>query len=277
MRAKIDNESEKLMSKVGTMNEIRKIAEENLSLKEKLIASLQTPINLISDVFNHRTAEQIKRKPLLQEFLNHCCTARHYFFVIKKCGKSACTICYPLCCSQKEFEQLHYLPDPVPGDDLHYKPFEKLYGIQTTEQHRPSLHTMPFCPSAARAKNIDITMKCIECEKSRLLFSAKKLSENNKTILQGFLDTIFYTCRISFHGVCDLTMAISPNNEKINNQENIDKEDENEQFEPENVKETSEIVKEEVGKKWEFWHTQRSGEGYEFNEYPDPFSNVNQA
>ena len=40
MRTKMNDESEKLISKGGTMNEIRKIAEENLSLKEDLIASL---------------------------------------------------------------------------------------------------------------------------------------------------------------------------------------------------------------------------------------------
>jgi hypothetical protein len=52
---------------------------------------------------------------------------------------------------------------------MHYKSFEELYGKETTEDHRPSLkntktktkgkmkstrakHTMPFCPTAARAK-----------------------------------------------------------------------------------------------------------------------------
>ena len=125
----------------------------------------------------------------------------------------------------EDFEQLHRLPDPVPGEDMHYKSFEDLYGTQTTEDHRPSLknakskgkmkitrakHTMPFCPSAARAKNVGITVSCVECEKPRLLFSAKKLAEKDKTILQGFLDTIFYTCGMPFHNTCDLTMAIPP-------------------------------------------------------------------
>ena len=86
---------------------------------------------------------------------------------------------------------------------MHYKSFEELYGKQTTEDHRPSLkdaktkmkgrtkiirakHTMPFCPSAARAKNVGITVNCVECEKPRLLFSAKKLSEKDKTMLKEF-------------------------------------------------------------------------------------------
>ena len=55
MRTKMNDESEKLISKGGTMSEICKIAEENPSLKRDLIASLQAPIHLISDVFNRQS------------------------------------------------------------------------------------------------------------------------------------------------------------------------------------------------------------------------------
>jgi len=153
---------------------------------------------------------------------------------------------------------LHHLPDPVPGEDLHYKSFEELYGKETTEVHRPSLkniktktksktktttktkHTMPFCPSAARAKNVGITVTCVECEKPHLLFSLKKLSERDRSMLQGFLDTILYTCGTSFHNAYDLEMAIPPKqpDDKADDQ-NMEEEDddfnenENKQHEPE--------------------------------------------
>ena len=55
MRTKMNDQSEKLMSKCGTMNEIRKIAEENFTLKEDLIASLQAPIGLLRNVFNRQS------------------------------------------------------------------------------------------------------------------------------------------------------------------------------------------------------------------------------
>src|SRR2546423_1888077 len=71
--------------------------------------------------------------------MNHCCTTRHYFFSIKKCGEPACTICHPPRCLPEDFEQLYHLSDPIPGEDLHYKSFEELYGKKTTEDHRPSL------------------------------------------------------------------------------------------------------------------------------------------
>jgi len=169
---------------------------------------------------------------------------------------------------------------------MHYKSFEELYGKETTENHRPSLkntkskkkdktkstrakHIMPFCPSAARTKNVGITVNCVECEKPRLLFSAKKLSEKNKTTLRRFLDTIFYTCGMSFYNTCDLAMAVSPKqpdddaendddtenyNEEADNQEIADVEDneENEWNEPEdsdNEEEPDNEEEEESGEK----------------------------
>ncbi|UZO01232.1 uncharacterized protein OCT59_012336 [Rhizophagus irregularis] len=70
--------------------------------------------------YEDRTTEHIKRRPHLQEFLDHCCTMHHYFFSIKKCGEPNCTICHPPRCPPEDFVQLHCLPDPVPGEDLHY-------------------------------------------------------------------------------------------------------------------------------------------------------------
>lgn len=188
----------------------------------------------------------------MQEFMEHCCKSKHYFFSIKKCGESTCTICRPLRCLPEDFEQLHHLPDPVPGDDLHYMSFEELYGTPTIEDHRPSLknaktkkkdmktakgkHSMPFCPSAVRAKNVGVVINCVECEKPRLLFSAKKLSKNDKERLQNFLDTIFYTCGMSFYNTCDLAIITPvPSKQQDDEIENLDEEDDRNEIEPENL------------------------------------------
>ncbi|GES77342.1 hypothetical protein GLOIN_2v1880501 [Rhizophagus clarus] len=230
-------------------------------------------IQLVDDSVTNEdhTAEYIKQRPFLQKFFEHCCTARHYSFTIKKCGEPGCTICRPPRCLPEDFDQLHCLPDPQPGEDMHYKSFEELYGKETTEDHRPSLknnktktkgkmkfirvkHTMPFCPSAARAKNVGITVNCVECEKPRLLFSAKKLTERDKTILRRFLDTIFYTCGMSFHNTCDLAMAIFPkqhddteNDDEGDDQEimDVESENENERDEPEDSDNENESGNEE--------------------------------
>ena len=45
-------EMREVNGKCGTMNEIRKIAEENSILKIDLAASLQVPINLVRSVFD---------------------------------------------------------------------------------------------------------------------------------------------------------------------------------------------------------------------------------
>ncbi len=128
------------------------------------------------------------------------------------------------------------------------------------KDHRPSLkntktktkgkmkiirakHSMSFYPSAVCVKNVSITVNCIECEKSCLLFSTKKLTEKDKIILQGFLDTIFYTCDIPFYNTCDLVMVIPSKqlDDDIENKINHDKEadqeimdEENDSNEPEN-------------------------------------------
>ena len=55
IRAEMNDESEKLISKCGIMNEIHKAAEENPTLKGDLIASLQTPIHLVNNIFNRQS------------------------------------------------------------------------------------------------------------------------------------------------------------------------------------------------------------------------------
>src|SRR5688500_20306763 len=50
----MNDDSERLMSKCGTINEIHKTAEENPTLKVDLNASLQAPINLIHSMFDRQ-------------------------------------------------------------------------------------------------------------------------------------------------------------------------------------------------------------------------------
>ncbi|CAG8790042.1 3154_t:CDS:2, partial [Gigaspora margarita] len=146
----------------------------------------------------------------------------------------------------QEFEQLHCIPDLVPGEGLHYKSFEELYGISTTEEYRPSLknaklkitksdktkgtiiakYIMPFSPSSIYAKNVGITVTCTECKKLCLLFSTKKLLAKERKILESFLDTVLYTCGMSFHNTCDLASTGLINIPSINtNDDNSQQED----------------------------------------------------
>ena len=74
-----------------------------------------------------------------QEFFTHCCKKRTYFFEIKKCGEFSCEICGPIKSDPEIFNTLEGLPDPVPGNEGHYKEFLDIYSIFITEKHCPSL------------------------------------------------------------------------------------------------------------------------------------------
>ena len=68
----------------------------------------------------------------------------------------------------EQFKTLHFLPDPTPGDDDHYKKFVDVYGSATTEEHCHSLRStrlqsLSFTPSQQHAKNVGVLLQCDEC------------------------------------------------------------------------------------------------------------------
>ena len=87
------------------------------------------------------TKNQIGKKIDICGFTKHCCRARHYSFQVKKCGVPSCKICKPVWMDHNVFASLHFLPDPTPAGDGHYKSFRDLCGQVTSEEHRPSLQT----------------------------------------------------------------------------------------------------------------------------------------
>jgi len=60
--------------------------------------------------------------------------------------------------SKESFLKLHYLPDPVPGEENHLKRFKDVYGTVTSEEFRSSLQkrskrkTIPFSASIQHKK-----------------------------------------------------------------------------------------------------------------------------
>ncbi|RIA82589.1 hypothetical protein C1645_835141 [Glomus cerebriforme] len=59
-------------------------------------------------------------------------------FEIKKCNQPSCEVCYPVGMPMNIFQNLYFLPDPVPSQGLHLF-FANLYGKPTTEKFHPSL------------------------------------------------------------------------------------------------------------------------------------------
>lgn len=56
---------------------------------------------------------------------------------------SYCTIINPPRLPHDVFEQLSFLPDPVLGCNRRFKPFTEVYGTDTSDSDRPSLHNKP--------------------------------------------------------------------------------------------------------------------------------------
>jgi len=97
--------------------------------------------------------DALKEHTKLQDFITHCCKAKHYSFSIKKCGSPDCPICKLPRLPAEIFSKLSHIPDPVPGTDGHYLSFTEVFGTDTDEKHRPSLQkctkkkSLPFVAS----------------------------------------------------------------------------------------------------------------------------------
>ena len=240
MRAQMSVEFESVVQNCNNLQQLRKAAENR---KEELSSSLKPTIDLLHDVFtrlelkgepfeayeaatmeeieefwsvlllidttltmNDTTKKLVSKKPALCAFLEHCCIARHYSFQVKKCGIPTCNICKPVRMNADIFSTLHYLPDPIPDSDEHYKCFSDVYGQKTSEEYRPSLQatrknakqSLGFTPCQQHALNVGLLVQCEECDMWRLLFSKNKLNYPEVVELGKILDDVSYTCGVSF-------------------------------------------------------------------------------
>ena len=137
-------------------------------------------------------------KPQLKKFMDHCCVIHKY---ITKCGSLTCSICKPPHLPQEIFKQIKFLPDPMPVEEGHYKPFSEVYGTTTSEEHCPSStkktkrrKTLPFPSNLKRVQNVDMMLQCEECDVRRLLYSQKKLTYRERTQLEEALSDFTFTC-----------------------------------------------------------------------------------
>jgi hypothetical protein len=104
------------------------------------------------------------------------------------------------------FAAIHFLPDPVPKGDGHYKSFPDLYGQATTEEFRPSLKprvastklVLGYIPSQQHVHNVGLLVQCEECDMWRLLFCKNKLNYQEVCELERILDDVSYTCGMLF-------------------------------------------------------------------------------
>ena len=126
---------------------------------------------------------------------------RKYMFHIKKCGSRLCGICKPPCLPSDTFEKIKFLPDPMTGEEGHYKSFSEVYGCATSEKYCPSTAASPKCkktlPFASNLRHVTNLDMMLECESWRLLYSQKKLTVRERTELEKALSDYVYTCGAS--------------------------------------------------------------------------------
>ncbi len=199
MRTRMSEEAERELKNCNSLVQLRISGGKH---KEEIKKSLQAMISLLSDIVRRlelkkkkfeifesasdddilnfwellqtvdstltrddTTKKNIKNKDDLKSFFDHCCQARHYSFSIKKCGEDSCAICKPVRMPKEEFEKLKHLPDPMIGENEHYKPFEEVFGTTTTEKDRPSLsnsknvQVLSFSPTVRHVKNVDVMVQ----------------------------------------------------------------------------------------------------------------------
>ncbi len=239
MRGKGSKEFEQEVKKCNSLASLRSAAAKHSNVKEESLDSMAPVKVLLSDVFRRlrlkdrefhvnvaasdaeveemweslstvdpslTSSESIRKgnlpsKPQLVQFLDHCCRQRHYFFEIRKCGDRSCTICKAVRLPDEVFSSLRPLPDPMPGADGHYLPFDEAFGKQTSEAHRPSLQTkakrkktLPFHGVLQHVKNVNMMLECEECGMWRLLYARRKLKAAQRRDLEHALEDWTFTC-----------------------------------------------------------------------------------
>ncbi|POG66790.1 hypothetical protein GLOIN_2v1780201 [Rhizophagus irregularis DAOM 181602=DAOM 197198] len=150
-REKMPEEFEDEFEALRTLKDIREKAKDNLCLKvelEKCIVTVQKLLrertehlvwknevfeteNPASDLEINEMFENIlridstltkdkttkkqlqKNKPMVKFIKTHC-QERAYSFQIKKCNQTSCEVCYRIRMPTDVFQNLHFLPDPIP-------------------------------------------------------------------------------------------------------------------------------------------------------------------
>ena len=87
---------------------------------------------------NTKKTEVSKAKDFMMFVKVHCHLRHYYCIQIRKCNDPSC--CRPVRLPQEVFTNIHWLPDPLlTVDKSHYKQFEEVFGIETSECDCPSL------------------------------------------------------------------------------------------------------------------------------------------
>ncbi|PKC10764.1 hypothetical protein RhiirA5_413972 [Rhizophagus irregularis] len=237
-RDQMSPESEALFDTANTLDDIRNKAQESNKLESELkesIANVQNILNnrterlllkekkfkcndlaneeAITELFGsicdidptltieETTQAQIHRHSALIKFMDAHCRTRAYSFQIKKCNNITCSYCKPIRLPSSVFNNLNFLPDPIPSRDNtdHYMPFQNVYGTETTEEYRPTYmqsqaNVEPIPKSILIGGKIRGYIDCEDCRKRRCVYSDRSMSREEQEDYQQALDSYSYSC-----------------------------------------------------------------------------------
>ncbi|POG58110.1 hypothetical protein GLOIN_2v1848933 [Rhizophagus irregularis DAOM 181602=DAOM 197198] len=147
------------------------------------------------------TQAQIRHHSALIKFMDAHCRTRAYSFQIKKCNNITCSYCKPIHLPSSVFNNLNFLPDPIPSRDNtdHYMPFQNVYGTETTEEYRPTYmqsqaNAEPIPKSILIGGKIRGYIDCEDCRKRRCVYSDRSMSREEQEDYQQALDSYSYSC-----------------------------------------------------------------------------------
>ena len=92
---------------------------------------------------------QKQASPTILVCMDHCCRKHHCSFEVCKCGSADCNICKPVTLLPDVFKRLKRLPDPTPGVDNYFLPFQGIPPVRSTEHpstqrnRRKHFHSLP--------------------------------------------------------------------------------------------------------------------------------------
>ncbi|XP_050406044.2 uncharacterized protein LOC126821627 [Patella vulgata] len=145
------------------------------------------------------TKKDLDNKLGYSSFVNKHCRERKYMFQIRKCNNA-------LCCNPSRSKiTLPWLPDPEldTSNIGHYKSFESVLGLDTTEDLPSTLNDTVAhiaeqeqgCKnSVLTAQNVRGIIDCYECGKPRCKYAKNKLSLRQNRSLKSLRDKYDYSC-----------------------------------------------------------------------------------
>ena len=190
----------KTFSRVFKLKENKK--QEGNAIIDSEVSSFYKEVNLHELLKPTKQKADLAERPLLAQYLSHCCRLRTSFVSIKKCGSSECTVCLLPRLLNEIFECIHHLPNPTPdkSNEGHCSKFGEVFGTKTSESHIPFIKVkqtkksnLEYTVLKQHATNTKMTLRCSECT-TRQVFFKKKLATKILFEFQKHTADILFTC-----------------------------------------------------------------------------------